>query len=266
MKFNFKLKKEKKPTTTPQGLLIYSEYEMSLKDKVTYFLIAFTAGAVVGYIFYFYIFIGILGGIIAGLVFVPMRKTQIMEKRKQQLHFQFKDLLESLATSLNAGKNIPDAFKSAYDDLKLQYPGDAYILKELEVILSGINNNMNIEVLLLDFGQRSGIADIISFANVFETCYRKGGNIKDVIKNTYDVISDKMEIETEIGTVVTSKKTEHTIMSVMPIILIIMMRFFGGADQAEKLHTPIGVISTTIAVVMFIAAYFIGKRILQIKL
>lgn len=261
-----KWKKEKKPSQTPQGLPIYSEYDMSHKEKLSYFLLAFVAGAVVGYIFYFNIFIGLLAGIIAGCVYLPMRKAQIISKRKKQLHIQFKDLLQSLVTSLNAGNNIPDSFKAAFDDLNVQYPDDAFILKELEAIFSGIHNNVNIEVLLLDLGERSAIDDIVNFANVFDTCYRKGGNMKEVIANTYSVINDKMEIEMEIDTVVTEKKTEHSVMSIMPIALIIVMRFFGGSDQAATLHTPIGVISTTIAIGIFIAAYFVGKRILQIKL
>lgn len=261
-----KWRKEKKPSKTPQGLLIYSEYDMSLKENISYFLLAFAAGSIVGYVFYYIIFVGLLTGVITGCVFVPIRKTQIISKRKKELHLQFKDLLESLVTSLNAGKNIPDSFKSAYDDLSIQYSEDAYILKELQIIISGMNNNINIEILLLDFGERSGIDDIINFANVFDTCYRKGGNIKEVISNTFSVICEKIEIEMEIETVVTEKKTEHTVMSIMPIVLIIVMRFFGGSDQADKLHTPIGVISTTISIAIFVTAYFVGKRILQIRL
>ena len=55
-------------------------------------------------------------------------------------------------------------------------------------------NNIPIEALLSNFAQRSGVEDIENFANVFATCYRKGGNIKEIIKNTAEIIGDKIEI------------------------------------------------------------------------
>ena len=123
-----------------------------------------------------------------------MRTKQIIENQQKKVRNQFRDLLEALNTSLGAGKNVVDSFHGVYDDLKLQYDENAFILKELEVILAGMANNVDIEDILLDFGIRSGIDDIYSFANVFKICYRKGGNIKDTIRSTHNILSDKMEI------------------------------------------------------------------------
>ena len=174
-------------------------------------MLAFVVGAFTGYLFYggigkdidgnpttltyvLNVLIPTITGIIAAKIFLPIRKQQIIEKRKRSLHLQFRDFIESVATSLNAGKNVPDSIKNAYDDLKVQYAEGSFILRELEWILSNMNNNVNLEDLLLDFGHRSGINDIESFGSVFETCYRKGGNIKDVIKTTHQIIGDKIEM------------------------------------------------------------------------
>ena len=138
-------------------------------------------------------------------------------------------------------------------------------IKELDVILDGITNNVDVEKSLLDFGIRSGLDDIISFANVFETCYRKGGNIKDVIKNTQQIITEKMEVEMEIQTIVAGAKNEQMIMTVMPIALIAIIKMM-SPEFAANFATPSGIISTTIAVVMFIVAYFVGNIVLAIKI
>jgi tight adherence protein B len=151
-----------------------------------------------------------------------------------------------------------------YDDLKVQYDDGADILKELEIILSGMANNVDIEDLLLDFGIRSGIDDIYSFANVFKICYREGGNIKDTIRNTHNILSDKMEINEDIETIVTANKTEQNIMIVMPIGLIGMIKML-SADFAANFVTPAGIIATTIGVALFVAAYYVGKAVLNIK-
>ena len=158
-----------------------------------------------------------------------------------------------------------DSFKGARDDLSIIYSADTSIIQELDVILDGIVNNINIEDLLMDFGIRSGIDDIESFANVFETSYRKGGNIKDVIKNTQQIITDKMEVEAEIETVVAGNKNEQNLMLIMPVILVGMIKMM-SPDFAKNFTTPAGVIATTVAIIMFAAAYFIGKKILTIKM
>ena len=70
--------------------------------------------------------------------------------------------------------NISQALQSAQSDLSAQYAPDAYISLELQEILDGVNNNIPVETMLEDFGARSGIADIASFATVFSTRYRTG--------------------------------------------------------------------------------------------
>jgi tight adherence protein B len=254
---------------------------MKTVEKILYFILAFIVGAAVGYLFYGGIGVDEFGepttltwvlnitissavGIFAGVAFVPMRRDQVIENQKKKLNTQFRDFLEAFNTSLGAGKNVVDSFHSVYDDLKVQYDEGSAILKELEIILSGMANNVDIEVLLQDFGARSGIEDIESFANVFKICYRKGGNIKDTIRSTHAILSDKMEINEEIETVVTSNKTEQKIMIAMPIALIGMIKMM-SPDFAANFVTFSGILSTTIAIVMFVAAYYIGKVILNIK-
>lgn len=265
---------------TNMQTLNYKVYYMSKKEKVLYFFLAFVVGAIVGYLFYggigkdqygnpttityiLDISISCVVGIVAGIAFLKIRTEQIINKRIAQLKTQFRDMLESLNTSLGAGKNVVDSFHAVRDDMKVQYD-TAFIIDELDVILDGMNNNIDIEDLLYDFGERSGLDDIKSFANVFKISYRKGGNIKDVIRSTHEILTDKMEIAEDIETVITASKNEQNIMIVMPVVLLAMLKFTGGGF-GDNFATPAGIASTTVAIVMFVAAYFIGKTIMKIK-
>lgn len=260
--------KRKKEYVVKDGLLHnakdYSYYKMSFSEKVLYFILAAAIGAVVGWLFYESKIVSIIVGVICGFGFLPMRTEQIITKRKQALQLQFKDMLEAISTSLDAGSNVQDAFINARDDMALRYGEDSDIYDELCIINEGITSNINIEDLLLDFGDRSQVTDIESFANVFETCYRKGGNIKQVIKNTYTIICDKIDIALEIRTVVASKKSEQNVMMCMPIIFVFLIKMMG--TEMVDLTSTIGRISTTAAVILFVAAYFIGKKVMDIKL
>ncbi len=260
----------------------YKVYNMKKIEKILYFLLAFVIGAAVGYLFYggigkdefgqptlttriLDITISTVVGLIAGRLFVPIRRKSIIAKKQRELSHQFRDMLEALTTSLSAGKNVSDSFFAVYDDMKIQYDAEAFILKELEVIISGIHNNVPIEEVLEDFGYRSGNHDIKSFANVFKISYRKGGNIKDIIRNTHSILSDKMEIAEDIETIVTSNKLEQNIMVLMPIALIGLIKMM-SPEFAANFVSPSGIISTTISIIFFVVAYFVGKAVLDIKI
>ena len=266
---------------TNRRMINYKVYKMSANEKMLYFILAFVIGAVVAYLFYggigkdeygkatiitYACDIGIMAivGFLAGRLFMPVRKEQIIAARKKKLRTQFIDLLDSLATSISSGKNVPNAFVAAREDLLVQYQPDSYIVQEVDNIISGINNNIDVGAMLLNFGERSGIQDIKTFGRVFETAYSKGANLKDVIRNSHLILSNKCEIEVEIETKVASNKNEQNIMIIMPIILVGMLKMSGG-DFAENFTTPMGIVCTTIAIGAFVGAYFIGRKILNIE-
>lgn len=261
--------------------LNYRVYVMTPLEKILYSVLAFAVGAMVGYLFYGGIGVDEYGrptvityvlntvimvgvGALAARLFVPIRREQLRVARQNKLKSQFRDMLEAISTSLNAGKNVPESFAAVYADLKNQYEEGAYILNELYVINAGLSNGITIEELLDDFGKRSGCDDIQDFASVFEICYRKGGNIRDTIRNTYDILSDKMAITEEIETIVTGSKSEQSLMLVMPVLLIGMIKI-GSPEFAANFVTPSGLAATTIAMVMFVVSYFIGRIVLDIK-
>lgn len=284
--FEKKEKKELEPqyymsaTNTPT--YNYKVYYMSKLEKILYFAVAFIAGAAVGYLFYggigkddlgdptmltwiLDISISTIVGLIAGFLFLPIRTEQIINKKQNDIKLQFRELLDALSTSLGSGKNVVDSFRGAYDDLSVIYSEEAAIINELSIILDGMNNNIDIEVMLMDFGRRSGVEDIESFADVFETCYRKGGNIKDVIRNTQQIITEKMEVEMEIQTIVAAGTNEQMIMTFLPIGLIAVIKMM-SPEFSNNFVTPAGIIATTAAVIMFVVSYFVGKAVLAIKI
>ena len=151
----FKLKtKEKEPayytTDTNMQALNYKVYYFNMAERAGYFLLAFVVGAAVAYLFYggigknqfgeatrltytLNITICTIVGCIAGVMFLPARTEQIIIKRRKMLKMQFRELLDSLETSVGSGKTVVDAFHEAYEDLQVLFTKDSYIVKELEI-------------------------------------------------------------------------------------------------------------------------------------
>lgn len=268
------------PSALNNQMLNYKVYYMSFTEKLMYFLLTFIAGGVVGLIFYGGLFksdgeattatvisnivVFCLIGLIAAKFFVPAIRTHLKNKRDKVLRKQFMNLLENLSVSLAAGNTLNDSFINAKADMKNQYSEKDMIIQELSEIISGIDNGHTLEEMITAFGQRAGNEDIENFANVVSNCYRMGGNFKDVIRKTRDIISDKIAIEEEIETKLASNKLQHNAMCLMPIALVGMLKL-SSASFAANLASFLGVVITTIAIAIFVASYFWGQKIIDIE-
>ena len=258
----------------------YRVYYMNKAEKVFVSLIAFIIGGIVGYIFYGDLFmidgeattttyisnviVFIIVGILATKFLIPIYIKSKLTKQQNKIKSQFCDMLDSLTSSISSGSNVVRAFESATNDMKMQYNEDDFIVREMNEIMNGISQNISVEVMLRNFGERSGNEDIISFADIFEICYRKGGDMQSVIYKTHSVITDKISISDEIETKLTSNKLQHNVMSLMPIAVVAMLRATNDSF-AESFASPVGVIVNTIAIAVFIGAYRYGLKIVDIK-
>ncbi len=242
----------------------YHVYQMTKTDYMIAGGIGFGIGAVVSWAF----FSNLIFALICGC-FCVWKSPKIYQKYKHgkmmnELRNQFKDLLDSLSTSYSAGKNTTSAFQASEKEMASIYGENADIVKEIQIINGGIKNNVNIEVLLADFARRSELEDVQSFAEVFEVCNRQGGNLKKVVTETRDVISDKIAIEMEIDTILAGNKNELNIMIVMPIIVVLMLNGLGtGTVNANNLSN---IVLKLFCIGLFVVSYFVGKKLTDIKI
>ena len=278
-------KKERGPQYIMSALntpmINYNEYYMNGQETFVTFLISFVGGGLVGLVFYGNQFLDEEGnttlasmicnlilfvviGLIAFKFFKSMRTEQLLAKRKKELRKQFRSFLETLAVSLSSGMNILDSLLSSYNDLKVEYSEDAYIVAEVKEMIDGMQNNVPIEDMMASLGERSSIEDVKNFGIVFELCYRAGGNMKEVVRRTSDIISEKIQIEAEIETALTSNKSQFSVMMVIPVVMVLMIRTMMTAF-AKSFSTVPGVIAVSVAVGIFIGAYKLGTKLTDIK-
>lgn len=258
-------KKENAPQPREDGLTDYDYYFMSRNEKIMYTVIAYIVIFIVGYIFYEnFILAGLLG--LAGFAFPNMRTKQIIKSRKRALTIQFKDWLYSLSSSMSAGRSIETAFKESYRDLEIVYPNpDTPIMQELTHMIRCLEMNDTVENVVLEFAERTHIEDIMNFADVIKISKRSGGNLVEVIRSTSNVIGDKIETKNDIETTISGKKFESRILCCMPIAMVALLTAT-AYDYMEKVFTTfVGHMVMTIAIIMFVAAFLIGEKIMDIE-
>lgn len=243
----------------------YDVYIMSQNEKMIYIAMASVALFVVGFIFYRNF---ILSGLLCplALLYPKIRTKEIIAKRKNELCLQFKDMLYALSSSLSAGKSVESSLKEVLKDLSIQYPDpDTYIIKEVEYLVRRTEMNETIEVALADFAARAHLEDVENFVDVFQTCKRTGGNIVEIIKNTSNIINDKIEIKQEIGTLLAARKFEQKVLNIMPIGLILLLSVTAGDYMHPVFNTIAGRIAMTLAIILLAGSYFVSGKIMNIE-
>lgn len=262
-----KVERQKEAVTPIPGIMgmgdDYHIYTMTLADRLAAAGLGAAVGIAVGYVFFNHWLTALILTAAAGIGLQKPFGEYLKRKRLKKLLLEFKDLLETLTASYSAGQTTARAFEDALHEMSELYGEGADIVQELKMIHAGLQHNYNIEDLLLNFAARSGLDDVDSFANVFEVCNRKGGNLKQIVGETRSVINDKIEIEMEIQTMVAASRNELNIMMVMPLLIMFTMRGLGDSMTGNSV---MNVVVKLIALGIFAGAYALGSKLVDIKL
>lgn len=263
----FGKKKEKEEMKLREdGLADYNVYVMSQQEKLANIIFAAVILFLVGYVFYRnWILSAIL--MIFSVKFPEIRTKQIIEKRKNQLTLQFKDMLYSLSSALSVGKSVETGIRDSLQDLRVIYPDpNTDILREMEYILRGIGMNNTVEEMFAQFGERAHLEDIDNFVDIFVTCKRTGGDLIEVMRSTSNTIGEKIEVKQEINTMISGKKYEFNFMMILPVIMVEFLALTSGDYMKPVFTTPEGIAAMTAAIAIFAVAYVVGSKIMKIDI
>ncbi len=243
----------------------YDNYQLDGLQRKKYYLLAGTGLFFIGYVFYANVIISICMILFA----LPLKKVYIKFKIKQQkelLRQQFRDLLYSLASSVAAGRQMSEALAEGNSNLSFMYDETAPIRQELRYMEKCIKESRTAdEILLKDFAYRSGVEEIINFADVYSTCRTTGANVAEMISKAASVIMDKMTIDREIKSIIAQKKLETKIISAMPIVVIIFLNFVSPGYLNSLYDTVLGRIIMTASLTVMVISYYIMNKMVEVK-
>ncbi|MBR5420500.1 MAG: type II secretion system F family protein [Lachnospiraceae bacterium] len=245
------------PQDYEAGRLYFSEWLLALVKGVGIL-------ALVAYVFYrslivFLVSIPLLS------VFLMRERRKTVKKRKDELMLQFRELMHAIIASLQAGYSVENAFLHSYEDMRLLYGKDAMVCRELRQIGHRLKNNENLEDVLTDWAERSHIQDITDFAEVFRIAKRSGGDLPGILNNTAQLISDRIEVQREIGTLIASKKMEQSIMNLVPFGIILYIDATSPGFFDPLYGSGFGVALMTGLLAVYMAAYLLAEKILKIE-
>jgi tight adherence protein B len=241
-----------------EGIVVCSQ-----KDIVMIILKGFIFIGSIGFLFY-NSWIAVLAGL-PFLIFYYKSEYQKQLKRKtEELTNRFKEALLSVLSALKAGYSVENAFLEAYQDLNYRFGSEDIMVKELLFINRQIKNNIPIENLMEEFANQSGSDDIRDFAHIFRIAKKTGGDMGKIMERTISIITGRMEIKEDIRILVAGKRYEQKIMDLVPMGIILYIRLSNPGYFDELYHNLSGIVIMTLALVIYLAAYYISEKILEI--
>lgn len=242
----------------------YEKYRFSRLEFWKYLMESLVVCALVDYLFYQSIWL-IPFLIPVPVLFLRMKKKQLIQERRKKLNYQFKDALNSLSVAVQAGYSVENAVSACARDLERLYEKEDDIMEEFHYIESQQRISVPIEELFLDFGERSQIEDIENFASVFYTAKRTGGDMENVIQKVARMLGDKIDVKKEIEATIAAKKSEQMIMSFMPAGIILYLQLSSPGFLNVLYGNPFGVCAMTICLGIYGTAYWLGRKIVNIE-
>ena len=215
------------------------------------------------YIFYENV---LMSFILSPYVYIHYRqriKERIVHDKKN-FKKKFKDGIIAVSFALNVGYSIENAFGQAVDELTLMYGGDSDIVVKFKHIVIRLGQNENLEDILDDFAEESKVEDMY-FAEIFRYAKRSGGDLMAVIKNTAQIIQQKEEVMSEVDTIISGKKMEQRVMSLIPAVIVIYLKVT-AKEFIQPLYGNIaGIIIMTVCLGVYVISDMWAKRIVNIE-
>lgn len=186
------------------------------------------------------------------------------EERHWQLNLEFKEGLLGIAAALNAGYSIENAIEESQRDLKVLYGSDSPLCWEFQIMLEQLRLNRPVEQVMDEFAVRSEVADIRSFAEVFRTARRSGGNLVSITRSCAERIAEKIEVSREIHTLIAGKQMEGRIMNIVPLGMIFYF-WICSPGFLDCLYGGVwGRIIMSVFLGIYIVAYLLSEKICRI--
>lgn len=193
------------------------------------------------------------------------RKRERAKKDNNEFCRKFRDGIMSVSFALNVGYSIENAFIQAVEELELIYGRDSDITIKFRYIVVRLGQNENIEDIFMDFAEESKVEDIIYFAEIFRYAKRSGGDLISIIRNTTQIIQQKEEVLSEIDTIISGKRMEQRVMSIIPAAIVVYLKLT-AAEFIQPLYGNVyGAVIMTVCLIVYVIADMWAKRIVNIE-
>ncbi len=198
---------------------------------------------------------------LVGWLYVKNSARHRRRRRDRQLLLQFKECLQAVAASMRAGYAVENAFTDSIVDIRSMFGEGCAMEGELQLLRRGLNNNLPLETLLTEIGQRGGLEEMREFAEVFAIAKRNGGSIPVIIDAACGSVNRRLAVEEDMETLLSARKLEQRVMNAMPFLIVWYVEA-GNPGYFDMLYwNPAGIALMTVCMIIYLMAYALSEWI-----
>ena len=209
--------------------------------------------------------IGLLPGALLAVYVYKTEKKKYEEKLKRKHLLEFKNMINAMQASLEAGNSPERALISAGSDMQQLYGNKSLIVSEIKKIEKKLKLNIPLEKALYEMAERIDLSEIYDFVEIISTIKKSGGNAVRIIRNTVEKMTDEIELQAELEVMVAAKRFEQQIMVYMPSFIILFLRITNDGFLNPLYAGPLGIAIMSVILLINVGADYLGRRIVDIK-
>ena len=208
--------------------------------------------------------LGLIPGLFVAVYVFKLQKKSYEEKQRRRILLEFKNMINAMQSSLEAGNSIERAIISAGKDMQDLYGDKSEIVKQIKIIEKKLRLNIPLETALAEMAEELDQSEIYDFVEIISTIKRTGGNAVRIIRNTVEKLTDEIELDAELEVMVAAKKYEQQIMVFMPALIVVFLRMTTDGFMAPLYGSPLGIIIMSVVLLINVGADLLGRRIVDI--
>ena len=244
----------------------YNEYKLSFREWIVFAGGVLAIAALVFYVFFDSLLFGAITAVPAALILQKYWRKRKAEQRKERFKKQFLNAVTLLGDYLKSGYSVENAIERSVRELAELWGEESDVVREWRRMAAGLRMAETPENLFRDLGDRSGIDEVRTFSELFGIVKRSGGQLSSVVQRTAERLSEAFQVEEQIRTATASKRFEERIMSVMPLAILLYIRF-GSPELLVPLYTTVfGRVFMGACLLVYAGAIVLAGRILKIRM
>lgn len=201
---------------------------------------------------------------IISILFVPFYIRFQKRALSDRMILEFQDFIYLLDSSLKSGKSFNNGLIEVKFILYNMYGEDALLAKELDIILYWNKIGIKFEKGFLLLEDKYRIGFFKEFGNILEITRNKGGNLKEVLAKTNNILSERLEVDREIKTLLAKQRIEVLILRFIPFIMLLCIRFL-YPEMIRFLTTNIIGLCTFLGVgLLFIFSFYLSNKLMEV--
>lgn len=200
-----------------------------------------------------------------GVVYWKAREKAVREQQRAEMKRQFLYAAGLLSDYLKSGYSIENALVRSQAELREMYGENSRILREWRQMAAGLSLSQSAEEVFREFGERSDVEEIRSFAEIFSIVKRSGGQLGEVIGTVSEMLEGQFAVEEQIETMITAKRMEQKIMNVMPLGILLYIKLASPEFMQAMYVGVAGRMIMAGSLVVYAAAYWWSEKIVKME-